>query len=242
MIEDIIIHPKRSKREHEVPPCGLMLVTPSELQFGRKQLVEKGGRDQFIFSSSLTISPDDRFFIAGPAIGAPVAAMTMEKLIVLGARKIIMFGWCGTIDPLLRVGDVVIGGEPVSGEGTSRYYPTASSPLPSSELTSSLSQTLEAEGVRHSKRNVWTTDAPYREDRNYIQGLHDNADVCCVDMEYSALCAVAAFRGIAFAAVFLVSDELYQERWMPGYIRSDFREKSKLLVSILLNEGVFGGQ
>jgi len=241
MMESIIIHPKRGKREKEVPSCGLMLVTPSELQFGRRQLVERGGRDQFIFSSSLTISPDDSFFLAGPAIGAPVAAMTMEKLIVLGARRIIMFGWCGAIDPELRVGDVVVGGEPVSGEGTSRYYPTMSAPLPAAELISALSKALQAEDISHSTRNVWTTDAPYREDRNYITGLHDNADVCCVDMEYSALCAVAAFRCIDFAALFLVSDELYQERWVPGYIRSDFREKSKQLVSLLLGGNVFGG-
>lgn len=242
MREDIIIHPKRGKREHATPSCGLMLVTPSELQFGRKQLVERGGRDQFIFSSSLTISHDDRFFVAGPAIGAPVAAMTMEKLIVLGARQIIMFGWCGAIDPELRVGDVVVGGEPVSGEGTSRYYPSGSSPLPATELTSALCRALTAEGIGHSTKNVWTTDAPYREDRNYITGLHDNADVCCVDMEYSALCAVAAFRGIAFAALFLVSDELYQECWVPGYVRSDFREKSRRLVSMLLTGNVFGGK
>jgi uridine phosphorylase len=241
-MEDIIIHPKRGKREQEVPSSGLMLVTPSELQFGRKRLIESGGREQFIFSSSLAIAPDDRFFVAGPAIGAPVAAMTMEKLIVLGAREIIMFGWCGAIDPELRVGDIVVGGVPVSGEGTSRYYPTGSAPLPSAELSSALSQALGEQAIGYSIRNVWTTDAPYREDRKYISGLHDNADVCCVDMEYSALCAVAAFRGISFAALFLVSDELYQERWVPGYVRPDFREKSKQLVSLLLSGSVFGGK
>ena len=239
-MEDIIIHPKRGKREKEVPSCGLMLVTPSELQFGRSEMLERGGRDHFIFSSSLTLSPDEKFFLAGPAIGAPVAAMTMEKLIVLGAKNIIMFGWCGVIDSQLHVGDVVVGGVPVSGEGTSRYYPTEAPPLASVGLTSALCRVLDAEGIAHSVRNVWTTDAPYREDRHYISRLHDNADVCCVDMEYSALCAVAAFRGIDFAAVFLVSDELYQERWVPGYIRTDFREKSKKLVSLLLNGKVFG--
>lgn len=240
--EDIIVHPSKGKREKDIPACGLMLVTPSELHFGRQQMIEKGGREQFIFSSSLTLASDEKFFIAGPAIGAPVAAMTMEKLIVLGARKIIMFGWCGTIDRELQVGDVVIGGEPVSGEGTSRYYPTAAVPLPAQSLISALGQLLAAKNISYSTKNVWTTDAPYREDRHYISSLHDNAGVGCVDMEYSALCSVAAFRGIEFASLFLVSDELYQERWVPGYVRSDFREKSKLLVSILLNGSLFGGK
>lgn len=219
-----------------------MLVTPSELQHGRRLLEENGGKEQFIYSSSLTVAADGRLFVAGPAVGAPVAAMTMEKLIALGARKIVMFGWCGTIARELQVGDVIVGGEPVSGEGTSRYYPTAAPPLPAATLVKTLKSMLDAADVQYSVRNVWSTDAPYREDRNYISKLHDNAGVGCVDMEYSALCAVAAFRQIEFASLFLVSDELYQDRWLPGYTRNDFREKSKMLVRLLLNGNVFGGK
>lgn len=241
-MEDIIIHPRKSKREKDIPASGLLLVTPSELQHGRRRLKESGGRDQFIFGSSLVISADETFFAAGPAIGAPVATLTMEKLIVLGARQIIMFGWCGVIDRNLQVGDVIIGGEPISGEGTSRYYPTETVPLPSSSLNGALGCLLQEEGIGHAVKNVWTTDAPYREDRHYLALLHDNADVCCVDMEYSALCAVAAFRQVEFAALFLVSDELYQKQWVPGYIRPDFLKKSKLLVDMLLKGKVFGGK
>lgn len=238
--EDIIVHPRKGKREHNVPPCGLLLVTPAEVHYGQGLLEEHGGTRQFLYSSSLTISADKTFFVAGPAIGAPVAVMTMEKLIALGARKLIMYGWCGVIARDLQVGDVVVGGVPVSGEGTSAYYQTESLPLPSPALVASLGVKLAEAGVPYSRRNVWSTDAPYREDRNYIEKLHDNADVCCVDMEYSALCAVAAFRAVEFAALFLVSDELYQQRWKAGYTRQEFREKSMEMVRLLLHESVFG--
>jgi len=239
MTEEIIIQPRRGKREQAIPARGLMLVTPAELKYGRKALEDSGGRGQFMYSSSLTVSAGDDLFVAGPAIGAPVAAMTMEKLIVLGARRVVMFGWCGVIARDLQVGDVVVGGVPVSGEGTSRYYPSESAVLPAPALVTGIRKELDEAGISFSERNVWSTDAPYREDRKYIEKLYDNADVCCVDMEYSALCAVAAFRGIEFAALFLVSDELYREQWLPGYVRPDFREKSMRLVRLLLNGEVF---
>ncbi len=240
LIEDIIIHPRKGKREVGVPGSGLLLVTPAEFAYAQKIVEETGGKKQFIYGSSLAVSADDQLFIAGPAVGAPIAAMVMEKLIALGAEKLIMFGWCGAIDKGLKVGDVVVGNVPVSGEGTSRYYQTGAPPLPSLQLVNSLGAILEQAGIDYSLRNIWSTDAPYREDRIYLEKLHDNADVGCVDMEYSALCAVAAFRNIEFATVFLVSDELYQQKWIPGYTRKDFRAKSRLLVKLLTEVRNFG--
>jgi uridine phosphorylase len=212
------------------------------VQYGQRLLEECGGKKQFLHGSSLMISADGSLFIAGPAVGAPVAAMTLEKLIALGARRVVMFGWCGAISRELKVGDVVVGGIPVSGEGTSRYYQTALPAVPSCNLVAKIGEILNEAGIDYTERNVWSTDAPYREDRIYIEKLHDDADVCCVDMEYSALCAVGAFRAVEFAAVFLVSDELYQERWQPGYTRREFRVKSKGLVGLLANAGPFGGE
>lgn len=238
--EQIIIHPRKAKKERDIPADGFLIVTPNEFRQARDLLRLAGGREQFMYGASLIVAADDRYFIAGPAIGAPVAAMVLEKLIVLGARRIIMYGWCGAIATQLQVGDVVIGSTPVSGEGTSRYYRTSERPLPSLLLADGLARALAKAAVEVSRRNIWSTDAPFREDRAYLAQLHDNADVCCVDMEYSALCAVTAFRGVEFAGLFLVSDELYREHWQPGYIREDFRRKSTELVQLLLVGNVFG--
>jgi uridine phosphorylase len=234
-VEDIIIHPIRGKKEPEIASNGLLLVTPAEATLGHQLLQKEGGKKQFLYNSNLTLSGTGDYFIAGPSVGAPLAVMTMEKLIALGAKRIILFGWCGTIARELEVGDVVIGGVPFSGEGTSRYYDTGKVPLPSVSLTTSLQAKLEQDGLIPTVRNVWSTDAPYREDRVYIEKLHKDDDVCCVDMEYSALCAVAGFRNVEFGAVFLVSDELYRERWKPGFTSRQFREKSSRIVGLLSN-------
>lgn len=240
-VEDIIIHPTRAGREKKIPDCGVMLVTPAEMQYGRKSVKEDGGREQFMYGSSLAVAAQDRYFVAGPAVGAPVAAMTMEKLIALGAKRIIMYGWCGTIDQTLQVGDVVVGAKPVSGEGTSQYYQTGEAIMPSSQLCRDLRDIVSDAGFCSSSKNVWSTDAPYREERNHLNTLYHRDGVSCVDMEYSALCAVAAFRNVEFAGLFLVSDELYQQNWTPGYVKKEFREKSKRLVDMLLAGNICGG-
>ena len=241
LAEDIIIHPRRAKREKAVPCCGIMLVTPAEMQHGRSHVLEAGGREQFMYGSTLAIAAGERYFITGPAVGAPVAVMNLEKVIALGARRIIMYGWCGAIDDRLQVGDVVVGGAPVSGEGTSRYYPTQGVPMPSRELCSTLGAALGRAGITYTQGSIWSTDAPYREERTMIRDLHQNAGVACVDMEYSALCAAAAFRGVEFAALLLVSDELYRREWTPGYVRAEFRQKSRQLVDLLLAGDIWGG-
>lgn len=231
--EDIIIHPRRGAKESEIPSEGLFLVTPVEARFGQDMYIGEGGKRQFLYHSGLAISTDGGKFIAGPAIGAPIAVMTMEKLIALGARKIVLFGWCGAIDPHLHVSDVIIGAQAISGEGTSRYYHPDDKIMPSPTIVSSLKNILLKNGVTCQEASVWSTDAPYREDRQYIEKLYHDVDVKCVDMEYSALCAVAAFRQIEFGAVFLVSDELYKEKWQAGFTSKEFRRKSEQIVKIL---------
>lgn len=233
MKEQIIIHPAKGKKEKLIPETGLLVATAGEARLAQKLLIEGGGRQQRIYISKLAVSASEDLFAAGPTIGAPFAVMTMEKLIALGARKIILFGWCGAVSDDLVVGDLVIGGVPVSGEGTSSHYPLSEPANPSRAVCDVIAERLDKAGFEHAQYNVWSTDAPYREDRGYLAELQKSADVKCVDMEYSALCAVAQFRKIEFAALFLVSDELYRQQWQPGYTTKEFREKSSAIIEIL---------
>lgn len=67
-----------------------------------------------------------------------------------------------------------------------------------------------------------------------LQDLATRYDVGAVDMEYSALCAVAIFREIQFAALFLVSDELWKDEWRPGFTGKVFKRKSKAQIKQLI--------
>ena len=220
--DDILIHPKKGKKESNIPADGILLVNPSEARQWHEYLRAAGGRSQFIFHSKLSISANESFFIAGPAIGAPMAAMVMEKLIVLGAKRIILFGWCGAIDKSLRIGDIVVPEYAEAGEGTSGYYSKTARQVVSKKLFSDLSSFLDQQGFEFSDKAVWSTDAIFRESRTYLHRLMTEKKIGAVDMEFSALCAVAQFRGVEFASALVVSDELWGKSWRHGFNSENF--------------------
>lgn len=232
--ENIIIHPTKGKKEKPVPGTGLLLVNPTEAAGCQKRLKGEGGKGQYLFNSELVIDEGKDFFVAGPAIGAPMAVMTMEKLIALGAKRLILFGWCGAISKELAVGDVLVPESAFVGEGTSQYYSETMAPLPSSQLRKKISKLLERENIAIKGSRVWSTDAIYREDRQTISQLHKEKNVDAVDMEFSALCSVAQFRKIEFAAVLIVSDELWGKSWRPGFTASLFQNNKKRTLDALL--------
>ncbi|MBU1567164.1 MAG: nucleoside phosphorylase [Proteobacteria bacterium] len=231
---NILIHPRKGKKEKNLPENGILLVNPSEASLCHQQLKRSGGESRHLFNSDLTVAASHSFFSSGPAIGAPMAAMSMEKLISLGAKKIILFGWCGALSRTLKVGDILLPHEAKSGEGTSRYYPLPTPAAPSTIFRSHIEKSFcDNDMIVHSGC-VWSTDAVYREDRGMLQELNSRDGVSAVDMEFSALCSVACFRNIEFAAVLIVSDELWGTAWKPGFSSDIFVEsKSKALEIVL---------
>ncbi len=237
----ILIHPRKGKKEKNIPGNGLLLVNPSEASRCHLQLRQKGGESRHLFNSDLTVEVGHSFFASGPAIGAPMAVMSMEKLIVLGAKRIILFGWCGAISSTLKVGDILLPNEAKSGEGTSRYYPLPVTAAPSAIFRSHIKKTFRDNDMMVHSGCVWSTDAVYREDRKILQELNRADGVVAVDMEFSALCTVACFRNIEFAAVLIVSDELWGKSWRPGFSTNIFVEiKDKALEMVLTDMNSFG--
>lgn len=229
-----LIQPAKGKKDPPLPSSGLLLVTPSEAAYGHRVLEEAGGSREYLYNSRLTISKDNSFFVAGPSVGAPMAGMTLEKLSVLGANAIILFGWCGSLNPNITIGDLVVGDASVSGEGTSTYYQGKNSHLPSDAMRKKLQKFLDESGTSYETGRIWSTDAPYREEKSLVESLVTDEHVSCVDMEYSALCAISRVRKIDFAALFLVSDELFGTSWKQGFTTKEFRIKSQQIIKLLL--------
>jgi len=232
---NILIYPKRGKNEKQLPAVGVLLVNPSEASRCHRQLRQSAGEARPLFNSDLTVDREKTFFVAGPAIGSPMAALSMEKLIALGAKRIVLFGWCGALADTLRVGDVVLPSEARSGEGTSRYYPLQGVAAPSMKLRSHLERAYSEANLKVVGGCVWSTDAVYREERQMLQELHEQQGVSAVDMEFSALCAVALFRNIDFAAVLIVSDELWGKTWRPGFSSEKFLTMKARALDVLLD-------
>lgn len=234
---DIIISPKRNRNEKEIPNEGILFVNPTEATLEMAAMEKKGAESRFLFNSHLYIQGGNRF-IAGPAIGAPMAALTMEKLIALGARRIILFGWCGALSRELHIGDILVPDQALSGEGTSAYYSTSNKqPGPDEGLRQKVAALFMENGVATRSGCVWSTDAVYREKRSVLSALH-RGGVSAVDMEFSALCSVAHFRGVEFAAVLAVSDEIWGSSWRPGFSNKIFKKNTTFARKLLIESNL----
>ncbi len=144
--------------------------------------------------------------------GAPLAVADMEQAIALGARRFIVFGTCGTLQPGLDPQAVIVPTAAYRDEGTSYHYAPASDYI---ELTTAgrLAGILTGLGVPQVGGRVWTTDAFFRETRAGADARREEGCLA-VDMEASALAALAQFRGVEVYH-FLYGADALEEEWEP---------------------------
>ena len=172
--------------------------------------------------------------IARSWIGSPAAALTLEELIACGAKKVFEVGCVGALQATLQPGDMVVVSEAVRDEGTSRHYFPQNVKLESSlRLRNFLAGVLSEKGVQYRIGPVWTTDGVYRETKEKLLRFRRRG-VLGVDMETSALFAVAKYRGVEIASAQVVSDVLSQDGWLPAFRHESVREGLKALTECVV--------
>jgi len=215
-----IIRPRKRKQDPSIGPVAVMVAMEQDLTLIRRMMGVKGKMACSIVTSKL--------YRARYVLGAPHGAMILEKLNVLGAEKILFWGWCGSLQQGIENGDLVIPDRGVIGEGTSKYYPINDEyPRPSSRLMTAFEESLREHSVSFHKGPVWSTDAPYRETKDKVLSFQKEG-ILGVDMELSALLTVGRFRGIEIGALLVVSDELGTLRWKPGFSSAKFKTSRKI--------------
>jgi len=232
-MSEVVVHPSRGKNEPQLPACGLLLVNPSDARQAARIADQEGWVRHFLFHSNLYLAQSSPMFWAGPAVGAPMAVICLEKLIALGARRIIVCGSCGSLRPELGVGELVLPAWGISEEGTSGHYPIEERSESSPRLRKDLKDFFTGIGKEVAEGPIWTTDALYRETREKVV-RYGSEGILAVDMECSALMQVAAFRKVELAALLMVSDLLWQDPWQPAFQSKEFRRRSQGLVEDLL--------
>jgi uridine phosphorylase len=241
--DDSLIRPRKNRNDPAVGPDALLVLTPDDLAQLLKQYQEKEPAcyDMGFFELyQVRDRAGGTITFCGPFIGAPQAAMGMEKLIALGARDLWALGWCGSLQPGLQVGHLVIPTSAISEEGTSRHYPIRESkPHANHALNRILEAALHNKDQTVTMGQVWTTDAPYRETLSKVKAFQ-RRNILAVEMEMSALMTVALFRSVRFAALLVVSDELFNLKWHAGFRDPEFIAKRHLAAEVLL--GLLGSQ
>ena len=231
-----LIRPLKGKSEPQIGPDAIMTMIPSDLE----NLVHLCDRrkitpfDLSFFTLYQVERNGVRFSISGPFLGSPQAVMGLEKLIVLGANRIWVSGWCGSLMSDLRIGDLVVPSGALSEEGTSKHYPIGRKAVKTDEgLTGMIEKCLIKRGLKYRKGEIWTTDAPYRETPEKIKKYRD-IGVLAVDMEMSALITVSIYRGIPLTGLLVISDELFDLKWRPGFSNPELDKSSKWAGEVLL--------
>lgn len=224
----IIIEPSRRKGEPSLAGPVLFWVNPGDTPFIISAANDRNGLRHFLFHGNLLEIPGPHTpsYWAGPALGAPAAVLALEKLIALGAKNIVVYGWCGSLTSTLRAEQIFLPTWAKSEEGTSAHYPGPSPSGSDDKLRSQLADFLTTSGYSVQQGPIWTTDAPYRETKDKVDNFAGQG-IMAVDMEFSALCRVASFRRVNLAAVMLVSDELWHDKWLAAFQRKSFKKLSR---------------
>ncbi|HEX2996804.1 MAG TPA: nucleoside phosphorylase [Anaerolineales bacterium] len=161
-----------------------------------------------------------------PGVGAPIAAGLLEEVIAFGCRKFIACGGCGVLQKDIAVGHIIVVSDAVRDEGTSYHYLPPDREIKADEDgVNALVKALEGRGVPYQVGKTWTTDAPYRETPGKIASRR--AEGCLtVEMESSALIAVAQFRHAMFGQALYGGDDLSGAEWdhRNWQSRSEIRE------------------
>lgn len=181
---------------------------------------------------------------AGPYMGAPYAVMLLESLIARGARQIIVIGWCGSISPRMKIGDIIMPHTAISHEGTSRNYMDVTAPCPliprpafhstAPDFTEKLTRYLEENQIPVKTGCIWTTDAIYRETAEKV-AFFSAQGALAVEMECSALFAAAAHHKVALVPLLVVSDELSEIQWKPAFKSRVFSAARKQVADAVIH-------
>lgn len=158
-------------------------------------------------------------------LGAPSAVLSLEPLIVSGAKEIVILGFCGSLNQNFRMMSTVSISKALSEEGTSRhYFPRKRIFDPSPALKTKIETVLHSLNFAFLSGSLVSTDAPYRETRSWLKEKQKRG-IDVVDMETSAVFALAKFYGIQAAALTIISDELWSGVWQEGFRTSEFKDK-----------------
>lgn len=231
--DEVTFQVKQADGEAQVPARGLILAPDFNFDMVRDLLPNWSREDTSLLLSMHTrLAVQPGLFLAGPVLGAPMAVMALEELYSRGAREIVFLGSTGCLTDELPIGALVAPARGVSTEGTSQHYPAplaADGPLRERLIQGGLSFGL----LRREAQDkvIWSTDGIYRETAELI-AKQRAAGAAIVDMETTALMAAANFRGVALAALLVVSDFIADGQHHVAFHRDDFKAAVKAAASL----------
>lgn len=169
-------------------------------------------------------------------VGAPMASVDLEDLHAIGCKKFIIFGNCGVLDKNISDCSIIIPTEAIRDEGTSFHYvPESEKIVVNKKYVHEFKGILNTFGYSYTEGITWTTDAFYRETRKKVDSrIKMGAKV--VEMEASAMQAVADFRGFDLFIYFYAGDNLDLPKWDQRSLSGEVKLEEKYGIAFLALE------
>jgi len=145
----------------------------------------------------------DPLTVQSTGMGGPSAAIVIEELIGLGARRLVRVGTCGALVPELALGSLVVSSRALARDGASRALGAGEHADPDAVLT----EALIAAAPDSAIGTTVSTDLFYDPNDTH-EAMWVTAGAIAVEMEAAAVFAVAARHGARAACVLAVSDTL----------------------------------
>jgi len=145
--------------------------------------------------------------------GSPIVVELAEELAVMGAKKMILMTWGGTLQPDLKPGDIIVCNCAIRDDGTSYHYlPPEKYIQADGAFAQQLAEAIRGRNASCSLGTTWTTDAPYRETEAEVR-QYQSEGVKTVEMESAGLFTVGKVRGVQTASVVVGMDSLAAYKW-----------------------------
>ena len=159
---------------------------------------------------------DQRLGIVGCAVGGPFAVIVAEQLFASGCRFLISITSAGQIAPLEPPPYFVVIERALRDEGTSHHYlPPAEFSAANPDLIARVQPYLQRLREPVHIGSSWTTDAPFRETNEAIEGQ----GIAAVEMEAATLSAFPEARRKPVLCLAHVTNRMGQiegdfEKWL----------------------------
>ncbi len=166
-------------------------------------------------------------------IGAPGCIAEYEELFVMGLEKIVVFGTCGVLDRNIDDLAIIIPNSAVRDEGTSYHYLKASDEIEvNPKYKDVFINLVKQHNYTYIVGKTWTTDAVYRETRKKVMDRKKRGCIC-VEMECSALAALAKFRNKDIFQFFYAADNLDSAKWDKRSLGNEEKLSDKEKIGLL---------
>lgn len=167
--------------------------------------------------------------------GGPNIAALVEEFSAFGVEEFILWGYCGSLDPDFRLGNILMAEGALREDGTSYHYLEGEDDLVYSAWYDDWRETGHRHGFREAL--VWSSDAPYRETADKVRRYKERG-ITAVEMEVASFYSVCQYLGVKGIAFLVVSDLLHNGDWNGGFLAKEFKDGVKNLSDFMTERAV----